>query len=224
MYSTSYLFGIIFVVGYLSETWALPPCVCTRERRPVCGSDGRTYNNQCLLDCARSTNPDIRMVRVGSCSGTEGIGTNCICTYEFSPVCGTDGVTYPNQCSLWCTKRTAPSLDISHRGACRNVREVDDVCGCKDRETKPVCGTDGFTYNNPCLLNCARETNPDLHILHVNACEDTKIEHNKHRLCACTRNLQLVCASDGVTYSNKCLMKCAGNHLTIKGFGSCDEI
>ncbi|XP_043479507.1 serine protease inhibitor dipetalogastin-like [Leptopilina heterotoma] len=27
-------------------------CPCPRNYDPLCGSDGRTYNNQCLFDCA----------------------------------------------------------------------------------------------------------------------------------------------------------------------------
>ncbi|CAH2044138.1 unnamed protein product, partial [Iphiclides podalirius] len=215
-----YSLGVVLLVcAYFSVARALPPCVCTRERRPVCGSDGRTYNNRCLLDCARSTDPSIRMVSGGSCETRA--PANCICTFEFNPVCGTDGETYPNQCSLSCRQAQQPGLAVRNKGPCGTGRQMDS-CVCT-RLLRPVCGTDGVTYPNPCMLNCARESNPDLQVLRAEPCDELKSETPKKQLCACARNLEPVCASNGVTYSNRCMMKCAGNQLTIKSFGSCDE-
>lgn len=46
-------------------------CPCPRNMDPVCASNGKTYNNECLFDCARrywkSRSVEIKMVKKGRC-------------------------------------------------------------------------------------------------------------------------------------------------------------
>ena len=45
------------------------PCErkCLRSFKPVCGSDGKTYNNECLLEVAQCQTRGLRIVNQGPC-------------------------------------------------------------------------------------------------------------------------------------------------------------
>ncbi|CAK8678764.1 unnamed protein product [Clavelina lepadiformis] len=128
------------------------PCLCRMECEAslpftVCGSDGRTYHNECYMkkaSCKRQT--DIKLTHVGSCldpevpdilegdSSGEGSGEfgddediysttacrtlNCEGDY-IKPVCGSDGVDYANLCSLRFTACIMRTpLKVLHPGYC----------------------------------------------------------------------------------------------------------
>lgn len=42
----------------------------------------------------------------------------CICTANYLPVCGSDGQTYGNECSLNCQQKTKVGLEVAHQGEC----------------------------------------------------------------------------------------------------------
>merc|ERR1711993_82019 len=99
------------------------PLLCPRDRRPVCGSDGETYPNECLLKQAscRGRFEQIKKIHSGPCT--------CIkkaCTREYNPICGSDGITYPNKCVLEFKKCSKPELNlqISSVGQCPKL--IDD--------------------------------------------------------------------------------------------------
>jgi hypothetical protein len=57
--------------------------ICRQYYDPVCGSDGQTYNNECLMNVSRcSTNRAITVVSRGKCSGGNFIVVRLCCRTE----------------------------------------------------------------------------------------------------------------------------------------------
>ncbi|XP_028414136.1 agrin-like isoform X6 [Dendronephthya gigantea] len=176
---------------------------CPRKRLPpVCGSDGKTYPNYCILkETACRLGQNITFVHTGPCR-TEPKTCAFPCPRKrLPPVCGSDGKTYPNYCILR-EKACKLGQDITfiHKGPCKP--KCQTACTL---EYNPQCGTDGKTYGNPCQLKLALcESDGKVRLDHHGECK------TKKKTCAVVSpNILLppVCGSDGNTYPNYCIME-----------------
>ncbi|XP_017778282.1 PREDICTED: serine protease inhibitor dipetalogastin-like [Nicrophorus vespilloides] len=79
---------------------------------------------------------------------------------------------------------------------------VADDCECT-REYNPVCANNELTYENPCLLRCAQETDDALQFFYPGECGSPNFN------CPCTREYRPFCGTNDYTYANPCLFRCA---------------
>ncbi|KAG3155773.1 hypothetical protein PC128_g22023 [Phytophthora cactorum] len=220
------------------------PFMCTDQFEPVCGSDGVTYSNECFLglaDCESSE--QITKAYDGECltettpSSTDGSAAcNDVCPENFQPVCGSDGVTYSNDCTLDYAECTSGgAITKVSDGECPTSEDGSAACSEVCPEIlKPVCGSDGVTYSNSCFLGIATCKDPSIILAHDGACgvdpgsyeTSPSTDSSESTGCpdVCIEIFRPVCGSDGITYANSCFLgiaSCNDPSITLAHNGAC---
>uniref|UniRef100_A0A452GV73 Kazal-like domain-containing protein n=1 Tax=Gopherus agassizii TaxID=38772 RepID=A0A452GV73_9SAUR len=189
---------------------------CPPKRDPVCGDDGVTYDNECVMGQSGTIRGlEIQKVRSGHCQpqdkcqaeckfntmclnrrGTARCSCDCI-TYDgaYRPVCDRNSWTYSNDCERQkaeCLQKAA--IPVKHEGPC------------------------DLGIPSPCLsVECTFRT--------------TCVVKNREVVCECQQvclsRYDPVCGSDSHTYGNPCeldAMACVlRKEIKVKDKGPCDQ-
>merc|ERR1712062_209585 len=124
-----------------------------------------------------------------------------VCTYSNDdlPVCGDDGVMYPNECAFDIAVCKNSELRMLGDGKCEEMESGDksddsnkfdddskDDCPMVcNKMYKPVCGTDQKTYSNKCMMDVAAcEEERWIDVMHWEACETDKLMHSADELAS----------------------------------------
>ncbi|XP_042548061.1 serine protease inhibitor Kazal-type 5 [Dipodomys spectabilis] len=220
---------------------------CTRENDPIEGLDGKIHGNTCSMCEAfflqeakeKAESRAKRGTEKDTCDEFRNLlqNGNLYCTRENDPVRGPDGKTHGNKCAMCKTvfkkedeerKRKEEENQRNAAGSNGGGGKAKDQCAefrehmkngklsCT-RESDPVRGADGKSYNNKCAM-CKELLQREIEEKNKNSgsrsngtgsekdvCDQFRSQMKNGNLL-CTRESDPVRGPDGKTHVNKCSM------------------
>lgn len=167
--------------------------VCEETMKPVCLNGKKLFTNKCMMDIV-------------------------VCQEHLV----VESITEPH-----CNDKAKSDKSSSKKDG--DDAKQDKQCssqGCP-RTDEPVCGSNKVTYHNKCILekiNCEQKVN--IIVVHQGPCKGEQ-QPTALKACSatCTRELMLMCGTDGKTYNNKCLLEaamCEDKTIALNHTGPCD--
>ncbi|OWZ18521.1 Kazal-like serine protease inhibitor [Phytophthora megakarya] len=163
-----------------------------------------------------------------------GSGESCdaICPKKYEPVCGSDGVTYANDCAFSIAQCRTSSLKLSQVGECAGGSVPSSAEASKSGSAAkacpdacidvydPVSDENGKTYSNECYMRMAKCKQTKENVVDILAdgigslFDDASVGSGssssaKNCTNVCPDIYSPVCGSDGVTYSSVCHLELA---------------